>query len=37
MNVVDKFRGKSDVTILLDILNDKRNNICDRNTTEAIY
>ena len=37
MNVVDKFRGKSDVTILLDILNDKRNNICNQNTIAAIY
>ena len=32
-----EFRGKSDVTILLDILDNKRNNICDRNTIEAIY
>ena len=37
MNIVDKFRGKSDVTILLDILDNKRNNICDQNTIKAIY
>ena len=37
MNVVDKFRGKSDVTILQDILDDKRNNIYNRNTIAAIY
>ena len=37
MNVVDKFRGKGDIMILQDILDDKRNNICDRNTIEAIY
>ena len=37
MNTVDRFRGYDVITILREILDDKRHNRCTNNTVQALY